>query len=108
MLFTRTDEAHAVLFHPLLRRALATTALIKENPAGVSRRSKRGNTPLHEAAKYQVWSAELLMDMYPAALHQRNAKGERPLDRARAASGGPPTEFVALLQDATNAAGSLL
>jgi ankyrin repeat protein len=77
------------------------TALIRAFPASVSSQTKRGNTPLAEAAKYRLSYAamELLIEEYPEALQQRNFKGERPLERAVAA--GAKSSFVALLEKAT-------
>lgn len=48
--------------------------------------TKKLNTPLHEACKHgaPISVVELLLDRFPGALQERNAKGELPIDRARA------------------------
>ena len=57
------------------------------------------NTPLHEACKYgaPIPVIELLIDRFPGALHERNTKGELPIDRARAHG---KTKVVRLLEKA--------
>jgi hypothetical protein len=77
-------------------------ALIRAHPIGTSSTTKRGNTPLAEAAKYRISFAaiELLINEYPKALHQRNFKGERPLERALVSS-PRSSSLVTLLEKAT-------
>lgn len=75
------------------------TALLKVYPFGVGGITKKLNTPLHEACKYgaPIPIIELLIDRFPGALHERNAKGELPIDRARVHG---KTKVVRLLEKA--------
>ena len=61
-------------------------ALLKAYPFAVGGITNKLNTPLHEACKHgaPIQVIELLIDRFPGALCERNAKGELPIDRARA------------------------
>jgi len=74
--------------------------LLEVYPVGIKCVTKHKNTPLHDACKYgaSLSVVELLLDKYPAALHQRNAEGALPIDRARA--NGAKSNVINLLENA--------